>query len=373
MCRGKRLVVYRIMKILHVETGRHLYGGPQQVIYLITALKAMGHDCTLVCPPDSGVDTAARTAAIPVRNLFCAGDLDLPFAYRLSQYLNESRPDIVHCHSRRGADVLGGLAASFADVPAVVSRRVDNTEMRLVAALRYRPFKKVIAISEAIADVLRDRGVEDARLTVIHSAVDVEALAARPDCQAFRAAFDVPPDAFVIAAAGQLIPRKGHRYLLQAVAALRQRNPQIRLIIFGDGYLGNQLRAQASSLDLGGTVQFAGFRDDLDDYMACFDLFVHPALAEGLGVATLKAAAASVAVVGFQAGGLSEAVAHEKTGLLVPAEDIKALQNAITALIDDDEMRQRFGAAGHIRMQQEFSIDSMANRYVDVYESVCND
>ena len=373
MCRETRLVVYRIMKILHVETGRHLYGGPQQVIYLMTALKGMGHDCTLVCPPDSGVDTAARTAAIPVRNLFCAGDLDLPFAYRLSQYLNESRPDIVHCHSRRGADLLGGLAASIADVPAVVSRRVDNTEMRLVAALRYRPFRKVIAISEAIADVLRDRGVEDARLTVIRSAVDAETLGARPDCQAFRAEFGVPTDAFVMAAAGQLIPRKGHRYLLQAMAALRQGNRQIRLIIFGEGYLGNQLRAQASSLGLGSTVQFAGFREDLDDFIACFDLFVHPALAEGLGVATLKAAAAGLPVVGFQAGGLAEAVAHEKTGLLVPAEDIEALQNAITTLIDDDDMRQRFGAAGRIRMQQEFSIDTMANQHIDVYESVRDD
>ncbi len=360
------------MKILHVETGRHLYGGPQQVIYLITALKALGHDCTLVCPPDSGVDTAARTAAIPVRNLFCAGDLDLPFAYRLSQYISESRPDIVHCHSRRGADVLGGLAASFADVPAVVSRRVDNTEMRLVAALRYRPFKKVIAISEAIADVLRDRGVEDARLTVIRSAVDAGALPAQPDCQAFRAEFGVPADAFVIAAAGQLIPRKGHRYLLQAIAALRQRYPKIQLIIFGEGYLGNQLRAQVSSLGLGSNVQFAGFREDLDDYLACFDLFAHPALAEGLGVATLKAAAAGVPVVGFRAGGLAEAVAHEKTGLLVPAEDVEALQDAIAALIDDDDMRQRFGAAGRTRMQREFSIDTLVSRHIDVYESVCD-
>jgi glycosyltransferase involved in cell wall biosynthesis len=202
------------MKILHVETGRHLYGGPQQVIYLIKALSDLGHDSTLVCPPGSGIDSAARTAGISVRNLFCAGDLDLPFAYRLAQYIAESKPDIVHCHSRRGADILGGLAASFADVPAVVSRRVDNTEMRLVAALRYRPFRKVIAISEAIAAVLRDRGVEPERLTVIRSAVDVAAFAESGDCAAFRCEFGIPDGAVVIAAAGQLIPRKGHSYLL---------------------------------------------------------------------------------------------------------------------------------------------------------------
>ncbi|NIN38179.1 MAG: glycosyltransferase family 1 protein, partial [Gammaproteobacteria bacterium] len=65
------------MKILHVETGRHFLGGPQQVIYLIDALQARGVDNILVCPPDSGIDTVAREHGIRVQNLFCAGDLDL--------------------------------------------------------------------------------------------------------------------------------------------------------------------------------------------------------------------------------------------------------------------------------------------------------
>jgi hypothetical protein len=68
------------VKLLHVETGRHFLGGPQQVIYLINALRERGHDNTLVCPPDSGIDGVARQAGIRVQNLFCAGDLDLPFA-----------------------------------------------------------------------------------------------------------------------------------------------------------------------------------------------------------------------------------------------------------------------------------------------------
>ena len=145
------------MKILHVETGRHLYGGPQQVIYLITALRERGHESILVCPPGSGIDQVARQAGIPVRNLFCAGDLDLPFAYRLRSICRRA-PDIVHCHSRRGADCPRRARSELRRIPAVVSRRVDNTEMRLVARLRYRPFRKIIAISEAIADVLRDTG-----------------------------------------------------------------------------------------------------------------------------------------------------------------------------------------------------------------------
>jgi len=358
------------VKILHVETGRHFLGGPQQVIYLINALRERGHDNTLVCPPDSGIDGVARLAGIRVQNLFCAGDLDLPFAYRLSQFLKEHAPDIVHCHSRRGADLLGGLAASYAEIPAVVSRRVDNTEMRLMSTLRYRPFRKIIAISEAIASVLREHDVEPERLTVIRSAVDAEAFARSPNRDAFRQEFAVKKGEFTIAAAGQLIPRKGHQYLLQAIAELVKQHKAVRLLIFGEGYMSNLLRAQAATLGLGGVVQFAGFRDDLDDYVGCFDLFVHPALAEGLGVAALKAAAAGVPVVGFDAGGLKEAVAHGETGLLVPPQDVKALRDAIGGLIDDDEMRQRMGAAGRKRMRDEFSIAAMADKHVELYESL---
>ena len=347
-------------------------GGPQQVIYLIKALRERGHKNTLVCPPESGIDSVARQAGIWVQNLFCAGDLDLPFAYRLSQFLKERAPDIVHCHSRRGADVLGGLAASVADVPAVVSRRVDNTEMRLIAALRYRPFKKVIAISEAIARVLRDRGVEEERLEIIKSAVDVEAFNVQADCAAFRQEFGLADGDFAVAAAGQLIPRKGHQFLLQAVAELKDRYSQLKLVIFGQGYLGNQLRAQATSLGLGDVVQFAGFRDDLDSFVSCFDLFVHPALAEGLGVAALKASAASVPVVGFSAGGLDEAVEHEKTGLLIAPEDADALAAAIGRFIDDPELGRTFGEAGRRKMQNEFSIATMADKHVALYESVLN-
>lgn len=360
------------MKILHVETGRHFLGGPQQVVYLINALRERGHDNTLVCPPDSGIDSAARLAGIRVQNLFCAGDLDLPFAYRLSQFLKEQRPDIVHCHSRRGADLLGGLAASIAAVPAVVSRRVDNTEMRLMATLRYKPFQKIIAISETIATVLREHDVEDDRIAVIRSAVDASAFEKNWGRTAFLKEFGVEDGMLTIAAAGQLIPRKGHRYLLQAVAGLMHSEPSFKLVIFGDGYLNNQLRAQASSLGLGGVVQFAGFRDDLDDFIGCFDLFAHPALAEGLGVATLKAQAAGVPVVGFDAGGLKEAVAHDKTGILVPAENVPELRDAIAKLMSDDLLREKMSKAGRKRMQNEFSIATMADHHITLYESVLN-
>ncbi len=117
-------------------------------------------------------------------------------------------------------------------------------------------------------------------------------------------------------------------------------------------------------------VTLAGFREDLDDHVSCFDIFVHPALAEGLGVAALKAAAAGVPVVGFEAGGLVEAVEHGRTGILVPPEDAGALRDAIATLMDDEALRCGLGLAGKKRMQEEFSIATMAEEHVALYESV---
>ena len=131
-----------------------------------------------------------------------------------------------------------------------------------------------------------------------------------------------------------------------------------------------ETREQAASLGLGGAVQFAGFREDLDGLVGCFDLFVHPASAEGLGVAVMKASAAGLAVVACDAGGVSEVVADGSTGLLVPPDDAEALGEAIARLIDDQPLRESFGAAGRERMQNEFSIATMVEAYLALYDSL---
>lgn len=360
------------MKIMHVETGRHFYGGAQQVIWLIEGLAARGVENLLVCPPDSGIDKAARNAAIPVRNLQCRGDLDFRFAWRLARLARSEEPDVVHCHSRRGADFLGGQALVLCGVPAVLSRRVDHSEPGLLAKWRYRPFRKVIAISEHIAKVLEDGGIDPDRLTIIRSAVDVDSINATPDCEVFREEFAIDDDDFVMAVVAQFIPRKGHRFLFDVIPNLRDSHPNIRVILFGGGPGEADLRALATRLNLFGTLQFAGFREDLDDYLACVDLLVHPAIQEGLGVAMLKAAAAGVPVLAFDTAGAREAVVHGKTGVLVPAEDTATLQKAIAVLIDETEMRLDLGLAGWQRMKDEFLVDTMVDRHIGLYESVIN-
>jgi glycosyltransferase involved in cell wall biosynthesis len=77
-------------------------------------------------------------------------------------------------------------------------------------------------------------------------------------------------------------------------------------------------------------------------------------------------------VIGFKAGGLVEAVVDGQTGVLVPPESVEELRDAIAALLDDANLRQQMGAAGRERMQNEFSIDTMVDKHIALYESVLN-
>mgnify|MGYP002138336202 CR=1 FL=1 len=96
----------------------------------------LGVDNLLVTPRGAAIAEAARALGVPVRELPMRGDLDIAFVWRLRQLLRQEQPDLLHLHSRRGADLWGGLAGRWAGVPVVLSRRVDNPEPRWWVACR---------------------------------------------------------------------------------------------------------------------------------------------------------------------------------------------------------------------------------------------
>ena len=359
------------MRILHVETGRHLYGGAQQVVYLLNALADRDVENVLVCTPDSAIRRVVAQRGHSVEALQCRGDVDVGFGLRLRSLVRRVRPDIVHSHSRRGADWFGARAAG--DVPAVLSRRVDSTDPRWLARLRYAHYRRLVAISRTVADALRDSGVDAARVAVIRSAVDADLGTSSGKRVLWRQEFDLDEDEVVGVVAAQFIERKGHRRLLQVLPQLCREQPRFRLLMFGKGPLQDEIGDELARLGLMPQVQMFGFRDDFDQLIGCADLLIHPAVHEGLGVSMLKAAAAGLPVVAFDVAGAREAVVHNSTGLLVPSGDNAALLRALTDLIENSALRRTLGMAGQARMRDEFSIDAMADQHVQIYRMILNE
>ena len=350
-----------------METGRHLYGGARQVLWLARDLAGAGVENLLISPPGSDVAAAAAEYGVPVREIACAGDHDLLFALRLSRLLRRWRPDLVHCHSRRGGDILGGIASRMAAVPAVLSRRVDNPESSLSRWLRYRWFLKVVAISDNVGAVLRAQGLPEDRIEVIRDAVEVGDADSGHGRAALRDGLGIAEAHFAVAVVAQLIPRKGHRLLLDALPGIVESCPGVRVFFFGQGPEEADLRQYAKDLGVAAKVDFAGFRQDLTGLLPAFDLLVHPADREGLGVAMLEAAAAGLPVVALDVAGAREAVVNGATGILVPPGNSAMLRQAILTMIENPERRRQYGAAGRARMRDEFSVAGMVERYLDLY------
>ncbi len=351
-----------------MEGGRNLYGGALQALYLMEGLADRGHRNALVCPAGSELARAASACA-EVYPMVVGGDLDLRLIPRLRRCLRRCRPDLAHLHGRIGADVMGGIACRLDGVSVVYSRRVDNPESCWMVALKYRLHDRVIAISEGIGRVLLAAGLPAAKLRLVRSAVDPRGFD-RPCNRERLTAVGVPAQAWPIGIVAQLIPRKGHRFLIEALPPLVKAFPHLRLLIFGKGYLEQDLRRRVAVAGLEGHVQFAGFREDLPDLLPCLELLVHPATREGLGVSLLQAASAGVPIVATNVGGIPEAVRHGRNGLLVPPGDPRALGTAVATLLQDKGLARQLGDAGKELMRSEFSIDAMVEGNLAVYREL---
>lgn len=356
------------MRTVHLETGRHLYGGGAQVLYLVEGLAARGENPLLVAVEGSGIAREAAARGLPVETLTLSGEADLAFVGRFRALLRRVAPALVHLHSRRGADTLGLAAAAWAGIPAILSRRVDNPEPSWLARLKYGRCRRVVAISEEIRRVLLSEGVPPEKVVTVRSAVDAAGIPHHcGDRERFLSEMGLPGDARVAGMAAQFIRRKGHHVLLAAVPRVVESVPEARFVLFGRGPLVDEVSRAITDSGLEDYVQIAGFREDLPSLMPCLDLLVHPAFAEGLGVALLEAGAAGVPVVGSRAGGIPEVVVHERTGLLVPPGDADALGEALTALLGDLERCRTMGRAARRFVEEERSVDAMVEGNLAVY------
>jgi len=357
------------MRILHIETGRHLYGGALQVLYLLKGLKERGVNNTLVCPRESQIGVQSANAAT-IRDVPFFGDLDLTLLLRLYMIMRSERPDIVHVHSRRGADIWGGLAARIAKIPAVITRRVDNPEDAWVVRYKYSLYNRVVTISEGIRKILISEGLDQRKTTLIHSAVDLNRYGTYSDMDWFYKEFGLRPDNNTIGTVAQFIPRKGHRYIIEAAPKILERFPETRFLFFGQGPLKGELRALCRKTGVEDNIYFAGFRTDLEKILPCLDILLHPASMEGLGVSLLQAAASGVPIIGARAGGIPEVINEGINGYLIPPADSRAIIDSVISLLQDPEKRRRFGMAGRNMVESYFSIDAMVEAYKRLYDEI---
>jgi glycosyltransferase involved in cell wall biosynthesis len=344
-----------------LASGREWRGGQRQVLILAAGLHHSAHVDSVVVT-GKGTVLAARMAAasVPTYEAPWGPGLDP----RVAMYAMAAlRPGaIVHAHDSH-SHALADALSRMRQTPIVVTRRVT---IAIKNPQRYKRADAVIAISDAVRELLLRAGVPAGRIHVIPDAVDIEHVTAAREwpAEVMRPAADAP----LIVAVAALTREKGVDVLLDAAAQLRLTHPTARWIVLGDGPEREALEAKSKSIGVDGIVDLAGFVPAPEAILREATVAVQPSLSEGLGSSVLDALALGIPVVATTAGGLPEALAHGG-GILVPPGSPVELAAAVRHLLDSEPERRRLGAAGRIAAGH-FGIDQLVRRTLDVYRSI---
>jgi glycosyltransferase involved in cell wall biosynthesis len=348
------------------------FGGAQTHVRDLIEGFAPHYDVHLATGLDGPLVDAARAAGAQTHLLSHLVRSINPFADSRSvrecvALIRAVKPDLIHAHSSK-AGIVGRCAARICGVPAIFTAHgwgfspgspSGRAAIALLGERMAAPLaQKIICVSENDRQLaLKRRLAPEARLATIRCA-----LSATPQPQADPS---TQPPRFVMVA--RFSEQKDQTTLLRAVKQVRG---DFHVDLIGTGPKFEILKQFAQELGVEGKVSFLGDRSDVPELLAQSQCFVLSTNYEGLPISILEAMRAGLPVIATDAGGISEEVAHEETGFLVPRGDETALANALQTLRDDPDRRSRMGIAGREKFLREFTLDRLLSETKAVYDSL---
>lgn len=370
----------------------HVGGVARSVQTFSEALRDCGHQVMVVAPefPDTP-ESETDVVRVPAIQRFNGSDFSvrLPVPGLLDEPLERFQPDLVHSHhpfllgdtalrvaSARGVPLIFTHHTLYEEYTHYVSSTTESVTgdalKRFVIDLStgYANLcDHVIAPSESIAGLLRERGVTTP-ITVVPTGVDLARFARRSP-KRFRQSQGIPQEALVVGHTGRLAPEKNLMFLTRSVAAFLRARPEAWFLVAGVGPIEDEMRAHLESQGVLDRCRFAGILQgrDLIDCYASMDVFAFASQSETQGLVLVEAMAAGVPVVAVDASGVREVVQDGVNGRMLPMED----EGVFAAALDwyaslSAEARKTFSRAAR-RSARRVSREESADKLSSVYKS----
>lgn len=367
----------RPLSVVHFCNTPARGGAEEHILTLLRGLDRNRFRLHFVCTPMVAEhmrhDIPAEVELLPL-------DLRRPWhvrsALHLAHFLNQRRTDILHVHQFRASVLSAPVARLLARVPVIVetphlreSWRQGWKAYHGIDRFFSRFVDHYIAVSEANARYLRDqKGVAAGKITVILNGTDVNRYDPHHFPPAgFRSSIGIEEDDPVLLVLARLELQKGHRVLIEAMAAVHRAYPKAKLFCLGEGSLRGELQAYANSLGLSDVVHFPGYCRNIEDWLALADFTVLPSLFEGLPLVAAESLAAGRTMVATAVDGTPEIVVDGQTGLIVPPQNPAALAGAICRLLGDPDLRRKLAAAGRPWVTERFDERLQVQRTEELY------
>jgi len=343
------------------------YGGLEmKFIEDARLLKAQGHYVLAFVSPNSPVIKPLQKLGfdpiiLNVKKYFSpVSSLKMARAYR--------KYDIEAIHMHQSIDLGPALlAAQFAKVPArVFTLRMESGKKKNDIYHRwiYSNLTSVLTITKRLRKIVIDnRPIPDTNVHCLYNGLDIQKLTEGIETRsAIRDRWKISDGAFVCGIVGRLDPLKGQRVLTKAVTKLKDRIPNLILMIVGDETAGEEgeltiLKKLVAEADLESIVIFTGHQSPPGSIVPAFDVAVMATKRETFGNVAVESSALGIPTIATNAGGAPEIIEDGVNGLLVTPEDPQSFADAIEKLYYNPEMRREMGEVGKRLMPKKFSVE----------------
>ncbi len=363
------------LRVLFVIDELDIGGTEQQILELVRRIDRSRFEPHVCCFRYGRKAKEIASFGVPVHHEPKRMKADPGLILRLASLMRRERFDIVQTYLWT-ANTWARLAARLAGVPIVVAseRNVDIWEQRYkrtIGRWLAHSTDRIIANSEAVRRYLLDRGgLEPDKVVTIYNGVNFERFHAPCDPQVRRQELGIPSSCVLAGVVARVEPAKDHATLLQAMSLIRDRVPNLHLVVVGGGTEEERLRRLSRELGIADRVHFTGFRTDAAEWLQSLDFSVLSSVKEGLSNSVIESMAAGRSIAATDVGGNAEVIIPEETGLLVPPRDTTALANALARLAESPELREKFGRAGQERVESVFAIAPMLAQTEQLYQSL---
>jgi glycosyltransferase involved in cell wall biosynthesis len=354
------------------------WGGLElQALEIAKQLHLRTHRVWLACTRGSRLEEEAQALNLTVLPMRVSGYVHPIAVTKLARLIRREGIDVVHCqHSKDLALLVPAKILARENSPIILSKRVGSyiAKRDFYHRFTYSHVARVLAISDVIhKNVLDTTTIEIDRVITLHDAVDTEYFSlARVSRERVRREFGFNDNTLVIGFVGRFSPGKGHEEFLEAASRLNRKYDNIRFLVVGEASYGEKayeqrIRSMCKSLKLDGAVRFTGYRKDIPDLMAAFDIFAFPSHAEAFGVVLIEAMAMERPVVSTNCDGVLDIVIDGLTGIYINPRNAVQLANAIERLGADGELREKMGKNGRRRVEEFFDQRRQIARIEEIY------
>ena len=366
------------MKILHLISGGDVGGAKTHVLSLVQGL-GRTQTARLVCFTEGQFAADARQMGIDTKVLSCG----VPRAIALlEKMIADEQFEIVHCHGSR-ANMMGAILRRKIRVPIVTTVHSDYRLDYLGSPLRrlsygtintiaLRMFDYHIGVSDAVAQMLISRGFDPQTMFSIYNGIDFTPVVPKLTREEYLRSVGLETDAesVVFGIAARLDPVKDVATLIRGFALAQKEQPDIRLLIAGDGEQRQMLEALAAELCPKGSCVFAGWVTDMDSFYNAIDVNTLTSISETFPYAITEGARVRCATIASNVGGIPYIIEHGVTGLLFPPQDEVSLGACMTRLAQSAAMRRQLGENLYEKASHEFSIDATLEKQLEIYRTI---